>query len=125
MEKAAQPLPTPPRRGMRWAAIKTNSHTMAASAMTAANTKCCETKVVLDGAVNVTSSSIALRSPSPERSLMMEHIPSPQWPCRSIAAGLHSFNYWTNYWIDPHSETLIVHYWLEAWTIVEPIVEKL
>ena len=52
-----------------------------------ANTKCCATNVVRDGAVNQMSSSIALRSPSPERSLMMEHMPSPQWPCRSMTAG--------------------------------------
>ena len=48
-----------------------NSHTMAASAMTAAKTKCCETKVVFDGAVNDMSSSAKFRSPSPER---------PLWP---------------------------------------------
>ena len=74
---------------MRKTAIWMNSHTMAASAMTAAKTKCCETKVVFDGAVNDMSSSAKFRSPSPERSLMTEHMPSPQWPCRSIAPGLN------------------------------------
>ena len=39
---------------------------MAASAMTAANTKCCATYVVREGAVNEVSSCIKSRSPSPD-----------------------------------------------------------
>ena len=83
--KSAQPL-APRPRGRRWSALANASSTMAASAMTAANTKCCATCVVREGAVNEVSSCIKSRSPSPERSLMMEHMPSPQWPCRSMTA---------------------------------------